>query len=148
MKASPRILRHSEADVLTAFWALVQVGQDRLDLLKEMAAIGIRRPDDWRPLRIRHEFEIARPRGRGSECFTCLNRDRARAWHHVIQIQHGGSNVSANLVPVCVLCHSRVHLWLPTPEMTALSGWSSMLEIVQSNYPKVEAMLEQSSGPA
>lgn len=114
----------------------------KLALLKQMAGIAVRRPDDWRPLRVRHEFlekrtEYRRP----TECFACRNRDRVRNWHHVIQIQNGGSNATPNLVSLCEVCHARIHPWLPV-DLAHASGWSSAGEIVSRHADAVMERLE------
>ena len=43
----------------------------------------------------------------GGICFVCGGEARHR--HHLIQIQHGGSNTQRNHVPLCKRCHSDVH---------------------------------------
>lgn len=43
-------------------------------------------------------------------CFAC--RGLATHWHHVIQIQNGGRNKTKNRVPICIVCHRRVHPWM------------------------------------
>lgn len=123
---------HTEHAVLEAFWLLVMAEQDRMELLKQVAATRIRRPRNWSPDDVRKAFVTgARPRGRASQCFTCYNHDRPRNWHHIVQLQHGGSNDSNNLVSLCELCHSRIHPWLAEPSPARLSGWTLVSELVQ-----------------
>lgn len=43
-------------------------------------------------------------------CLVCLQPADQR--HHVIQLQHGGLNVAANIVPICEPCHEWVHPWM------------------------------------
>lgn len=57
------------------------------------------------------DIEVA---GRG-QCFACI-RERMRLWHHVIQIQHGGSNRPLNRVAICEECHMKIHPWLKANE--------------------------------
>ena len=40
-------------------------------------------------------------------CYCCGQFSSVR--HHVIPIQHGGSNLVSNLVPLCEPCHAKVH---------------------------------------
>lgn len=47
----------------------------------------------------------------GEDCFTGCGRV-AEVAHHVIQIQHGGADISENKVPLCAACHADVHPWL------------------------------------
>lgn len=58
------------------------------------------------------------------KCFTCRSGERHLYWHHVLQVQHGGSNHPRNFVRICALCHKRVHPWLPMPDtMENRRGW-------------------------
>lgn len=34
------------------------------------------------------------------------------AWHHIVTVEHGGSNNPWNLVPICHVCHRRIHPWM------------------------------------
>lgn len=48
----------------------------------------------------------------GAICFTGCGRKAEHA-HHVIQLQHGGADISDNKVPLCGICHADVHPWMP-----------------------------------
>jgi 5-methylcytosine-specific restriction endonuclease McrA len=37
--------------------------------------------------------------------------------HHIIQLQHGGSNRKANLVRICEWCHAAIHPWMTAPAL-------------------------------
>lgn len=43
-------------------------------------------------------------------CFACAEPATVR--HHIIQLQHGGTNVATNLLPLCEECHADIHPWL------------------------------------
>jgi hypothetical protein len=49
---------------------------------------------------------------RGEMCIVGCGRPMTQA-HHVIQIQHGGADVTRNKVPVCDVCHADIHPWIP-----------------------------------
>mgnify|MGYP001563254859 CR=1 FL=1 len=99
-----------EARVLDAFWSS-QDRVDRVELLQWFARLVIPRPDDWDRVSIRRV--AANHQLSATECFCCRRRDGKRDWHHVIQIQNGGSNYVRNRVALCARCHARVHPWLP-----------------------------------
>ena len=46
-------------------------------------------------------------------CFACGGRSHVR--HHIIQLQHGGSNKKRNIVRLCHDCHAEIHPWLKHP---------------------------------
>lgn len=81
----------------------------RLARLKEFAEIVISKPKrrirSWQ----RNNFVTGFCR-RGSRCFACGLFAKVR--HHIIQIQHGGSNSKENIVPLCIGCHAEIHPWL------------------------------------
>jgi 5-methylcytosine-specific restriction endonuclease McrA len=45
-------------------------------------------------------------------CSVCYNKDGAIQMHHIIPIMCGGGNGLANLVPLCEMCHAKIHPWL------------------------------------
>lgn len=103
----------SEERALDEFWrAANRDTADRVALLRAFAEIAIVRPATWNPAEIRahaheHRLQLA-------GCFSCRRADGRAAWHHVIQIQFGGSNYLRNRVALCDACHAAVHPWLPT----------------------------------
>lgn len=46
------------------------------------------------------------------QCWACRRR-KAEHRHHVIQLQHGGTNSPRNLVAICRWCHGEIHPWMP-----------------------------------
>lgn len=117
----------NETQALVKFWRLYTEGRDRLELLNRYAAIVINRPRDWDYAGVRAERARA---WQASECFCCRHRDRVCHWHHIIQVQNGGSNHSLNIVGLCGLCHARVHPWLPK-QATPRRRWLSLGELMR-----------------
>lgn len=93
---------------LDYFWGSVsQPGARRLEWLKNAA--------DWHISSDRRYIDVRRgsrrfPSATGS-CWCCQVK-RATLWHHIIQIQHGGRNKARNRVPLCRLCHRKIHPWI------------------------------------
>lgn len=48
-------------------------------------------------------------------CYACGQRDVRLIRHHIVQIQHGGSNRLRNIIAICQHCHAQIHPWLPAP---------------------------------
>jgi hypothetical protein len=44
------------------------------------------------------------------DCFVCRSLCDHR--HHVISLKQGGTNAKKNVVPLCLLCHMKIHPWL------------------------------------
>jgi hypothetical protein len=112
----------TEEAALDEFWraACREEGTDRLALLRAFAEIAIVRPPDWNYLEVRKhskEHTLA-----AMECFACRGDEHSN-WHHVIQIQHGGSNYLRNRVAICGACHSAIHPWLPKVTKRGAGGW-------------------------
>lgn len=40
-------------------------------------------------------------------CYICLKD--AEQWHHIVPVHRGGRDSYLNLVPLCHICHKRVH---------------------------------------
>ena len=112
----------AEPEALNEFWRAVnEPGADRVALLRAFAEIAIVRPSGWDQAAIRagaHEHGLF-----AMSCFACSGE--YSDWHHVIQIQFGGSNYVRNRVALCVACHSAVHPWLPAISRR-LSGWTQV----------------------
>lgn len=113
-------LKVAESDVLDYVrWLLHQPGvyhEERLSVLKQCADIKLERPSNWSLSRIRTEMAaMVATFHRPDQCFICRCRGYRLYWHHIIQVQHGGSNVPQNFVAVCHKCHQRIHPWLPEP---------------------------------
>ena len=115
-------LNVSEAAALDQFYAEAET--DRVGALKRFAEIALVRPADWSFAAVRAEADKIRV-VHGQGCFGCRKSARGYQRHHVIQIQHGGSNYLRNIVVLCDDCHAAVHPWLPAVERTA-GGWASV----------------------
>jgi hypothetical protein len=98
----------------------------RFDVLELFTNVRIVRPGNWNPRAVRREHEDSyremtdRCAGQRwvqrevatDHCFACSTMPRALYLHHVIEVQHGGSNDRRNKVPLCYECHRRLHPWL------------------------------------
>lgn len=116
----------SEPAALDQFYAEAVPGV-RLAALRRFAEVAIVRPPDWDYAAIRN----AAPRAlRMSECFGCRAADVELHRHHVIQVQHGGSNYIRNLVGLCEACHGDVHPWLPRVARLKRGDWSGPSEFI------------------
>jgi hypothetical protein len=126
------LLHLEEVDAVNEFWRQTQEpGSDRLTLLRAFAEIGIVRPADWDFGAVR--AEARRHRLHAETCFVC-HSDRVAHWHHIIQIQHGGSNYVRNRVALCESCHGHVHPWLP---QVTRSGFCPIGEVAKVEMPKL-----------
>jgi hypothetical protein len=122
-----------EEEALNEFWGAVARGDDRLALLRAFAEIAIVRPAGWSVEAIRAEGPD--PRLRADACFGCLWE--GWHWHHVIQIQHGGSNYIRNFVPLCRTCHGAVHPWLDQSAPRRTDGWSQIGECAPAHVERL-----------
>ena len=126
--AGPReTLSISEAAALDEFYrAAHEPCADRIAVLRAFAEVAIVRPADWDVVMIRAEAD--KPRGLMQQpCFGCRS-DGRHAWHHIIQIQHGGSNYVRNIVSLCDACHADVHPWLERTATASrrVKGWTQI----------------------
>jgi hypothetical protein len=119
----------AETDVLTLFWQAAQTS-DRLLLLQTFAEFALVREPGWHP-----QMERATPHGGvlfGSRCFACGADGGGLQDHHVIQLQHGGSNTARNHVLICRRCHAAIHPWLADSSSRRLPGWSAVSTMAQA----------------
>lgn len=116
-----------EFDAINVFWAEVRAGANRIATLRAFAEVAIVRPAGWDPDEIRaHAAEHSLF---AENCFGCGSGSRAFQWHHVIQIQHGGSNTFRNRVALCGACHADIHPWLePQASPRRTPGWTRLAE--------------------
>lgn len=94
--------------LLRVFWQRTKAGEPRMNLLKEYAAI-VMPFGASRPSTLRNKFKAEGRRF--PRCFACNSRP-SEARHHIIQLQHGGPNMTHNVVNVCAPCHAEIHPWL------------------------------------
>jgi hypothetical protein len=116
--------------ILDYFRFMVGEDADRIDLLRQLADVAVKRPDDWSPLEIRREHE-ATARESAQRCFCCRTGSRRLYWHHIVAIQHGGDNNRRNLVAICLRCHAAVHPWMDGSKPDKRRGsWSSPRDVM------------------
>lgn len=98
---------------------------DRIGALKRFAEIAIARPAEWDFAAVRADADrtLSPRHSMGRDCYACRKTVHELAGHHVIQIQHGGSNHVRNRVRICTECHAKIHPWLPKPAQADPSGW-------------------------
>lgn len=122
---------HIELLLLELFWQYVERGEDRLELLKLYAAQPVSREQDWNRQAVRDEASTITLDAHG--CFCCRTEDRRLYWHHVVQVQHGGSNSPRNRVAICYRCHALIHPWLPKNRKgEELAGeWWSLSDVAE-----------------
>lgn len=104
-----------EDRVLDYFWLMNRQGAGPLTLLLQLTHVVIDRPVSWDRAAIRREHE----RGPGPlgtrlskhRCFACAGGGNLY-FHHLIEVQNGGSNTLRNRVALCFPCHQYLHPWL------------------------------------
>lgn len=110
------IATKAEALLLLTFWDMVGSGHQKLELLLAFTRLKVLRPEDWDPEAIRAAHRVNQGAAATIQvdkphCFSCGARTQLYA-HHVIEVQHGGSNNIRNQVPLCFDCHQYLHPWL------------------------------------
>lgn len=128
-----------EYRLLDIFWWKVREGEDRLALLLAFSTLTIERPADWDRASIRATANQHRLTTNG--CFGCGTHDRRLYWHHVIQIQNGGSNYVRNRVAICLRCHATIHPWLPEsrPGEQLHGEWWSLSDVLNETRRREDA---------
>ena len=131
----------SEAQVLSYFAQAANDPEvDRIALLHQLANMAVvPRVADARYWTRRNQraYHLKFER-----CFACRNADRYMVWHHVIQVQHGGSGSAGNLVGLCEDCHARVHPWLESTGRER-RGWVRVGDFIKSQIWRLERWLQQ-----
>jgi len=127
---------HIEAVLLELFWWYVNEHKgERLELLKILAAQPVIRSADWSTAHVREQAERTTAKMATDDgCFSCGTRERHLYAHHVIQVQHGGSNHPKNRIAICYRCHAAIHPWLPADRKGEQRGgeWWSLADVVQN----------------
>jgi len=140
MRVATYTSRMAETDWLDYFWTLARVDADRLLLLEQCAAIAVSRPADWDRAGIRTGMSLTTVRLTADACFVCRSAERHLYWHHIIQVQHGGSNDPRNFVRICHACHRRLHPWLPAPtSLENRRGWVAVRDFASRVIDAVRA---------
>jgi hypothetical protein len=108
-----------------ALWLATPVGPERLRLLVEWARISITEMSTRGLAERRRAFNASKDEWRGDAneglCAACGRHGR-RVWHHIVQLQNGGSNSPKNLVKVCWPCHAVIHPFLPMTETDPITA--------------------------
>lgn len=140
MRGVAYVTKLSEQDVLDYFYLQARdPGLDRIALLKQLADVAIDRPPYWDGGVIREEARKAQRKLWGERCFACRTEARKVYWHHIIQVQNGGSNTPRNLTVICARCHRDVHPWLPAPTTIENRGFAWLGDFAKRALEKLEA---------
>lgn len=126
----------TEEQALAMFYRDINAeGVDRLLVLRTYAEIAIERDADWNPADVRAQWDATRhavsARLCAQNCFGCLSGDRALSWHHIIQIQHGGTNTVRNLTSLCDHCHRVIHPWMPAEVRRPSHGFTALGDLLE-----------------
>lgn len=130
----------AEPQWLVYFWECARDEQvDRLELLRKMASVAVSK---YAIPHVREDsiYERENIRTWHQGCFVCKALERTMVWHHVIQVQHGGSAHIQNQVSLCSTCHANVHPWL-VPHVKTAGSWTSAGELVRQNLYQLERWL-------
>lgn len=123
---SPDVLEQNYLDQLWAIQGAVHGRARRMEVLKELAGVVIRRDDPLDYAAMRAERP---PMSLEDHCFVCGTEEDRIYRHHVIQLQHGGSNTPRNVVPLCHACHREIHPWLAKgTSLEKRRGWTSVAD--------------------
>lgn len=125
----------AEGDALNLFYAEMNApGADKLHILRVFAEIAIVRPASWDAHDVRAKATQHSLHADG--CAVCCG-GRALQWHHVLQVQFGGSNTPRNRIALCEACHASIHPWLGAP--LAPPGWTSIGDMAAMVSPHSKA---------
>lgn len=138
-----------EDSVLDYFWLMSRRGAGPLTLLLQLTHVVIARPADWDRAAIRREHE----RGPGplgpslskQRCFACLGSGNLY-FHHIVEVQNGGSNALRNRAALCFPCHQYLHPWLkeePGDAHRTVRGFQSLRSILDGGVVKMTDKREQ-----
>ena len=114
--ADRAVAEKAEQMLLSTFWFEIRRGYPRLELLLAYTRLKVLRADDWDPeaIRVAHRTNQGQPGSMRLDkacCFSCGANVQLYA-HHIIEIQHGGSNTIRNQTALCFDCHQYLHPWL------------------------------------
>lgn len=122
-----------EERILDYFWLMSRSGAEKLPLLRQVGAVRVLRPTEWSISEVRRAHDArSRPFGDG-RCFVCSSGDYIQS-HHIIEVNHGGSNHPRNLVALCFHCHQRLHPWLTVATGVGMEPLSAIAPKVVSQF--------------
>jgi hypothetical protein len=131
-----RLSATSEDAALAFFWMMNAKVDDRLGLLFVLGQVVINRPASWDRAVVRRDHLAAwADHASLPACYGCGSHEKVYL-HHIIGVQHGGSNGRRNQVALCFRCHQYLHPWL-TDQRTASSDFESLASIFgRARLPK------------
>ena len=77
-----------------------------LQRLQEKSYIKVYNPKNYASRR-----KTKLPCGKWRKCFVC-NKQRGDFWHHIVLLKNGGYQHKHNRIPICELCHNKIHPWM------------------------------------
>lgn len=121
-----RLSELGEDSALNYFWLMMRDGAKSLTVLGWMSQVIIQRPADWNKSEIRRQHELGYGkfdvRVSKTVCYGCQATDKNLYFHHIIEVQNGGSNGVRNTVPLCFACHKILHPWLTVEPKPSRGG--------------------------
>lgn len=137
--------RMDETAALNYFWLMMRQKADPLTILGWMGHVVLERPQSWDKRRIRLEHEsgssqLNSERGRQSACYVCQYDMNYLYFHHIIEVQNGGSNATRNLIQICFECHKKLHPWLTVePQQRRGIGFRQISDVMRTVFARIEA---------
>lgn len=127
-----------EKQMLKDFWEdyyIRRPNRANLNQLKQLAKIRISDAPEYKVLR-----KAFNKSPEGLVCGLCVDTS-AILYHHIIPLSKGGTNIDANLLPMCWDCHSQVHIWM------RIDKKDPIFQIIQTSlrsfrFPSTEILLK------
>lgn len=137
-----RLSELGEDHALNYFWLMMRDGAKPITILGWMSHVKLERPGDWNKAAIRREHELGsgklNARISKTACYACQTTERNLYFHHIIEVQNGGSNVVRNLVPLCFACHKVLHPWLTVePKPTRGGGFVPIKTVMENMFARM-----------
>lgn len=131
-----------EANYLDLIWDVRRYSQaERLEALKWLAQVVIERGPTWDYAAVR--ADPTPPALHDEACFVCTVTDMRTYRHHVIQVQHGGSNSRRNVVTLCHACHKKIHPWLdPSTSYERRGGFTKVGHMIERMIDHLARLFE------
>jgi hypothetical protein len=125
MRGVAHVTRLDEQQVLDYVYQMARNPEvDRIALLKQVADVALNRPSEWDASSVRQAMAGVKVTLSGERCWCCRTEARRVYWHHIIQVQNGGSNTPRNMTLLCARCHRDVHPWLAKPDTWENRGFT------------------------
>ncbi len=139
-----RLSALGEDMALNYFWLMMRDGAKPLTVLGWMSRVVIERPAEWDKAAIRrqHELGLGKFRVSKTECYGCHAEDCNLYFHHIIEVQNGGSNTPRNTVPLCFPCHKILHPWLTVdPKPRRGGGFVHLSTVMATMFDRMKAKI-------